>query len=205
METQLLQNVVLLAVDVSVCFVLCCFFFYFHLLVWCTLPLQHTLCLGKTCLTCGLVHLKGDKQKVTSIQYIFLPQGGNVAKLLFFPSPVCFLPSLRRDGISVRTAGLQPQLLLGSSVCPFAFVNVSTIQQPTHRHQRGRANAATLGTILQWIYTVCLCALSSNRCQEYLVTTPNDSYNGWTAAAVQPVWLRPQSGAPPNTHTAAEA
>lgn len=151
METQLLQNVVLLAVDVSVCFVLCCFFFYFHLLVWCTLPLQHTLCLGKTCLTCGLVHLKGDKQKVTSIQYIFLPQGGNVAKLLFFPSPVCFLPSLRRDGISVRTAGLQPQLLRGSSVCPLAFVNVSTIQQPTlsHRHQRGRVNAATLGTILQ--------------------------------------------------------
>lgn len=123
-------------------------------------------CLGKTCLTCGLVHLKGDKQKVTSIQYIFLPQGGNVTKFLFSPSPVCFLPSLRRDGISVRTAGLQPQLLRGSSVCPLAFVNVSTIQQPTlsHRHQRGRVNAARLGTILQWIYTVCLFALSSNRC-----------------------------------------
>lgn len=67
------------------CVLLCVVFFYFRLLVWCTLPLQHTLCLGKTCLTCGLVHLKGDKQKVTSIQYIFLPQGGNVAKLPFFP------------------------------------------------------------------------------------------------------------------------
>lgn len=155
------------------CFVF--FFFYFHLLVWCTLPLQHTLCLGKTCLTCGLVHLKGDKQKVTSIQYIFLPQGGNVAKLLFFPSPVCFLPSLRRDGISVRTAGLQPQLLRGSSVCPLAFVNVSTIQQPTlsHRHQRGRVNAAELRLVryyseyIQYVIllfhpTVVISRISSN-------------------------------------------
>lgn len=58
------------------------FSYFVHVITWTQAILM------KTCLTCGLVLSKGDKQKVTSIHDIFLPhllwKVGNTTKILFF-------------------------------------------------------------------------------------------------------------------------
>lgn len=183
------------------------FLFSFARLVHVTAS-THTV-LGKTCLTCGLVHLKGDKQKIPSIQYIFLPQGGNVAKLLFSLLLFVFCP---HSGVTGSVSGQQdyshsccvvhqsaPLLL---SMCP----RFSSL----HSHIATSAVESMLLNYARYDITVNICIsfcsfIQPLSFQQYLVTTRNDNYNEEQRLLFSLSGSGHRVETPPNTHTAAEA